>query len=88
MNRDLKTQPHHEATRAQQQPVALPPVLTVTEAATLLRISRNSAYEAARRGEIPTIRLGRRLLVPRAALERLLEQTDTSPGGEEGSGGH
>lgn len=65
-----------------------PPVLTITEAASLLRISRNSAYEAARRGEIPTIRLGRRLLVPRAALERLLEQAGAGPGGEEGSRGH
>jgi excisionase family DNA binding protein len=53
---------------------ALQLVLTIEEAAGQLRISRNSAYEAARRGEIPTIRLGRRLLVPLAALERLLEQ--------------
>jgi len=49
-------------------------VLTVEEAAQLMRISRGSAYEAARCGQLPTIRIGRRLLVPRAALERLLEQ--------------
>ena len=36
-------------------------------------VSKNVAYEAARRGEIPSIRLGGRILVPRAALERLLE---------------
>jgi excisionase family DNA binding protein len=47
-------------------------VMTLTEAAALLRISRGSAYEAARRKEIPTIRIGRRLLVPSDALERLL----------------
>ncbi len=47
-------------------------VKTLNEVASLLRISRNSAYEAARRKEIPTIRIGRRLLVPSDALERLL----------------
>ena len=47
-------------------------VLTLNEVAALLRISRGSAYEAARRGEIPTIRIGRRLLVPTDAFERLL----------------
>ncbi len=47
-------------------------VVTVNEAALMLRISRGSAYEAVRRNEIPTIRIGRRLLVPLAALERML----------------
>ena len=46
---------------------------TVEEAAALLRISRGSAYEAVRRGDIPTVRIGRRILVPRVALEALLE---------------
>lgn len=47
-------------------------VLTVEEAGALLRLSRGSAYAAARRGEIPTLRIGRRLLVPRARLTELL----------------
>jgi excisionase family DNA binding protein len=47
-------------------------VVTVNEAALMLRISRGAAYEAAKRKEIPTIRIGRRLLVPLAALERML----------------
>ncbi len=47
-------------------------VVTLSEAAGMLRISRGSAYEAAKRKEIPTIRIGRRLLVPLAALERML----------------
>jgi hypothetical protein len=53
-------------------------VLTVEEAAAVLRISRASAYEAARiwratRSEgLPVIVIGRRLLVPRAALEEML----------------
>jgi excisionase family DNA binding protein len=45
---------------------------TVEEAARLLGISRNSAYEAVRRGELPTIRLGRRILIPRSRLEDFL----------------
>lgn len=47
--------------------------MTVEEAATALNISRSLAYEAARDGRIPTIRIGRRLLVSRHALEKLLE---------------
>ena len=45
---------------------------SITEVAKLLGIGRNQAYEAARRGEIPTIRIGNRLLVPVAALELML----------------
>ena len=46
--------------------------LTVEEAAKVLGISRAFAYEAVRRGEVPSIRIGRRILVPKAALDRLL----------------
>jgi excisionase family DNA binding protein len=46
--------------------------LTVEEAAATLGISRASAYEGVRRGEIPAIRIGRRVLVRRVALDRLL----------------
>ena len=45
----------------------------IEEAGKLLGIGRNQAYEAARRGDIPTIRIGKRLLVPRVAFDRLLE---------------
>jgi excisionase family DNA binding protein len=46
---------------------------TVEEAGCeILRLSRVSAYEAARTGDLPTIRIGRRLLVPRRALEQML----------------
>jgi excisionase family DNA binding protein len=47
--------------------------LSVEEAAHVLGIGRGSAYEAVRRGELPAIRIGKRLVVPRAALQRLLE---------------
>ena len=46
---------------------------TVPEAGEVLGIGRSAAYEAARTGQIPTIKIGKRILVPRAALERLLE---------------
>ena len=46
--------------------------LSVAEAAKCLGICRNSAYEAIARGEIPVIRVGKRLLVPKAALEIML----------------
>jgi excisionase family DNA binding protein len=46
--------------------------LTVTEAAERLGISRSSAYEAVRSGVIPSLRLGRRLLVPTHALHQRL----------------
>jgi excisionase family DNA binding protein len=46
--------------------------LSVDETAKCLGIGRNSAYEAIARGEIPVIRVGKRLLVPKAALETLL----------------
>ena len=46
---------------------------TVTEAAVLLGISRTSAYECVRRGEIPSLTLGRRVVISRVVLERMLE---------------
>jgi excisionase family DNA binding protein len=48
-------------------------VLTVSEVAKILRLSRNSAYQGVLRGEIPSIRVGKRILVPRRALEALLD---------------
>jgi excisionase family DNA binding protein len=47
-------------------------VLTVPEAARAIGVSPRSYYAAARRREVPAIRVGRRLLVPRAALETFL----------------
>jgi excisionase family DNA binding protein len=46
---------------------------TIQEAAELLGVGRNSAYEAAKRGDIPSIKIGRRLLVPRVAFDKMLE---------------
>ena len=72
-----------EAWMTSEEPV----VLTVEEAARLLRIGRSAAYEQARRfiatGDaegLPVVRLGRRLRVPRQALTRLLGVSTTDPG--------
>ena len=48
-------------------------VMSVPEAAEALGISRAHAYEMVARGDLPSVRLGRRVLVPRRALERLVE---------------
>lgn len=47
-------------------------VMSVPEAGRKLGLGRNAAYEAAKRGEIPTIRIGRLVRVPIRAFERLL----------------
>jgi excisionase family DNA binding protein len=44
----------------------------IEEAGRLLGIGRNQAYEAARRGDFPVIKIGKRLLVPKQALDRML----------------
>lgn len=46
---------------------------TVDEATAILGLSRNSLYAAIRRGELPALRIGKRIVIPRAALERLLD---------------
>ena len=48
--------------------------MTVEEAAAALNISRGLAYEAARDGRLPSIRIGKRILVSRRALAKLLEE--------------
>jgi len=47
--------------------------VSIRGTAEYLGIGINQAYEAARRGAIPTIKIGKRILVPLAALERMLQ---------------
>lgn len=49
-----------------------PDVLTIPEVARRLRISRNHTYLLAQQGRLPVLRLGRKLLVPLAQLEKML----------------
>lgn len=59
------------------QKVDKPLAVTIEKAGQLLGISRNLAYQLAREGTIPTVKLGeKRLLVPMVALEELLLQTE------------
>lgn len=48
-------------------------VYSVTEAAKVLGISRTLAYDLANSGELPVLRLGKRMVIPKASLERILE---------------
>lgn len=50
----------------------LPPTISIDEAAGILGISSRAAYRAASKGELPTVRLGRRLLVPTPRLLAML----------------
>ncbi len=54
-------------------------VYTVAEAAELLGIGRSTAYELVARGELPTVRIGRRLVVTRPALIELVGVEPPSP---------
>lgn len=49
------------------------------EAAQLLGIGRDTAYALIREGRLPAVRIGRRILVPRAALQRWIDE-ETSRG--------
>lgn len=52
-------------------------VFSIPEAATLLGISRTLAYDLVQRGEIPTMQLGRRRVVPRASLAALVARVSS-----------
>jgi excisionase family DNA binding protein len=53
--------------------------VTVQELAELLGISRNHAFRCVARGEIPSVRMGRRLLIPASFLEELFDANAASP---------
>jgi len=56
----------------------LPPILTVEQTAKVLGISRGLAFAAVRAGDIPSIRIGRRILVPRDRLRQMLGLDDAA----------
>lgn len=60
------------ATRIPPRLEELPDFVTVEEAALVLRRCEASTYTLARSGKIPSVRLGRRVVIPRTALERLV----------------
>jgi excisionase family DNA binding protein len=58
--------------RAPKKPLSERLVYTVPEAGRLLGLGRNAAYDAAKRGDIPTLKMGRLLLVPKIPFHRML----------------
>jgi excisionase family DNA binding protein len=49
--------------------------LTIEEAGELLGISRSLAYEMARNGRLPVLRFGKRMVVPKRAIEAMLDSS-------------
>jgi excisionase family DNA binding protein len=58
------TKKHYDETRK---------TYTIAEVKQLLGVGTNAAYNAVHRGDIPVIKIGKRLLVSKAALDRILE---------------
>jgi putative molybdopterin biosynthesis protein len=53
--------------------------LTVRELADLLRISRRRTYELVAAGDVPSVRVGGSIRIPREELDRLLDERTTKP---------
>jgi excisionase family DNA binding protein len=54
--------------------------LTIRELAAYLRVSRTTAYELVRNGEVPSVRVGGQFRIPRVELDRrLAESLGSSP---------
>ena len=60
--------------KAQQRTRTRPAVASIAEVSKTLGTGINQTYEAAHKGEIPIIKIGNRMLVPRAWLDRVLQR--------------
>ena len=58
---------------ADEKPIERMTVPVWPDAGQMLGLGRNATYDAVARGEIPVLRFGRRIVVPRKALERLVD---------------
>lgn len=71
----------HESPKLDLEPIPDPravPTLSVEVAGRYVGLGRDSAYKAANRGDLPTIRIGRRMVVPTAALLKLVGISDVA----------
>ncbi|HUZ70513.1 MAG TPA: helix-turn-helix domain-containing protein [Candidatus Saccharimonadales bacterium] len=50
--------------------------ISVPEAARMLGISSNHCWRAIERGELPSLKIGRRVLIPRRSLEAFVERAE------------
>ena len=64
-----------------REPMEQKATISVREASRLLGTGLNQTYEACRQGTIPTIKVGKRILIPRPAFERLLAGEPCRPTG-------
>jgi excisionase family DNA binding protein len=55
-------------TESEKRPYSVP------EAASIAKTNVKTFYEAVRQGQVPSIRIGKRVLIPRAAFHRLLDE--------------
>ena len=63
---------HSEYEKDEAAQILARPTITVADALKVLPLSRNGIYEAIRRGDIKTVRVGKKILVPTAPLRRQL----------------
>lgn len=68
------------ASKAMDEFAGLPPLMSVEDTCRLLGLSRSAGYRAVAAGQIPTMRVGRRLYVP---TPRLLKMLGALPNGVE-----
>lgn len=62
--------------------IARPATISVPEAGRIVGLSRNGSYAAAARGDLPVIRIGRKLRVPTHRLYAMLEGAPAKTTGE------
>jgi excisionase family DNA binding protein len=53
--------------------------MSVSQAARILGISRTTAYECVRSGELPALKLGGRIVIPAQVIDELLDQASVVP---------
>jgi excisionase family DNA binding protein len=69
-------------------PAELPRFLTVPEAAAVLRLGLSATYEAIARGQIPSVRFGRKIRVPRGVIFQLAREHSVGTGAEQAPDQH
>jgi len=70
----LDVEPATLSSRINSEPQEESLLLNIREGARLLRVSRSRVYELVNSRQIPSVRLGKRMLIPRAQLARFIEE--------------
>ena len=76
---NLQLQRERRSTRITQPPAAkvenVPRAYTVEQVAAILRVSKSTVYKCVETGQLPSLRLRRRIVIPVEAIEALLSGT-------------